>query len=112
MPREFRRITFSNLELKDALSFCRKECEKKIYPSDIVSTATLKKNEKHLSKLELFDFSNEKSSRLEVDEGVVRDCLLDYCETQNIPLPQVAEKDLRLIESKVCIDINFDASAN
>lgn len=112
MPREFRRITFSNLELKEALSHFRAEFEKKIGSSDIVSTTTLRKNQKHLLKLELFDFSKEKNSRLEIDEGVVKDCLLGYCQTKKIPLSRVAEKDLRLIEGKVCIDMNIDASGN
>ncbi len=112
MPREFRRITFSNSELKDALSLCRKEFKSKVYSSDVVSTASLRKNQKHFLELELFDFSKGKNSRLEIDEGIVRDCLLGYCQTQNIPLPRVAEKDLRLIESMVCIDMNFDVPAN
>lgn len=111
MAREFRRITFSNSELKDALSHCRKEFESRFRSSDVVLIASVRKNQKILLELELYDFSKEKSSRLEIDEGVVRDCLLGYCRTQNIPLPRVAEKDLRIIESKVCIDMNFDVHA-
>jgi hypothetical protein len=110
MAREFRRITFSHSELKDALLLCRNDFESKIRSSEVVSIATLRKNQQHLLKLELFDFSKEKKSRLEIDEDVVRSCLVDYCQTQNIPLPRIAEKDLRIIENKICIDMNFDTS--
>ncbi len=112
MAREFRRITFSYSELKGALSIYRNDFEGKIRSSEIVSIATLRKDQKHFLTLELFDFSKEKKSRLEIDENVVRSCLVDYCQAQNIPLPRVAEKDLRIIESKICIDMNFDTSGN
>ena len=112
MAREFRRITFSNPELKDALSQCRNEFESKIRSSDVVSAAVLRKNHKHLLTLELFDFSKRRKSILEIDETVVRGCLVDYCQAQNIPLPRVAEKDLRIIEDQVCIDMNFDTPGN
>ncbi len=108
MPREFRRITFSHSELKDALSTCRKGFEDKIRSSDVVSAAPLRKDQKHLLELELIDFSSEKKARLEIDELVVKDCLLSYCQTRRIPLPRAAEKDLRLVDKNVCIDMNFD----
>lgn len=110
MPREFRRISFTNSELKAALSRCGNGFEKKIRSSEIMSTAALRTGRESLLVMELFDFSKEKNSRLEVEEEVARECLLDYCQTQRIPLPHDAEKELRLIESKVCIDMNFDVS--
>ncbi len=112
MAREFRRITFSNAELKIAFSQCGNEIEEKIGSSEIVSTSTLREEQKHYLKLDLFDFSKDKKSELKIDEIVAKDCLLNYCQTHNIPLPRVAEKELRLIESKVCIDMNFDMSKN
>ena len=112
MPREFRRITFSNSELKDALSGCRKGFKDSIRSSDVVSTAPVRRDDRHLLELALFDFSKEKKSRLEIDEHIVRDCLLDYCQSQSIPLPRSAEKTLRLIKSNVCIDMNYDVPAD
>ena len=112
MPREFRRITFSNSELKDALSDCRKGFKDSIRLSDVVATAPVRKDDRHLLELALFDFSKERKSRLEIDEHIVRDCLLDYCQSQSIPLPRGAEKTLRLIESNVCIDMNYDVPAD
>ena len=109
MPREFRRITFTNSELKAALLRCGNGFEKKLHSSEIVSIATLKNDRDFLLVMELFDFSKEKDSRLEIDEGVARELLLDYCQIQKIVLPQCDEKELRLIERKVCIDMNFDS---
>ena len=112
MPREFRRITFSNSELKDALSGCREGFEDNIRSSDVVATVPFRKDDKHLLELALFDFSKETKSRLEIDENIVRDCLPDYCQSQSIPLPKSAETALRLIDSNVCIDMNCDVPAD
>ncbi len=112
MPREFRRITFSNSDLKDALSGCRKGFKDSIRLSDVVSTAPVRRDDRHLLELALFDFSKEKKSRLEIAEHIVRDCPLDYCQSQSIPLPRSAEKTLRLIKSNVCIDMNYDVPAD
>ena len=109
VAREYRRITFSNAELREALESCPGKKVDKIPPGHIVSVSSIRKSDRMLFVLNIFDYRKQKPSTFEIAPEDVQTALISHCVSSNIPLPRNSDKTVRSVGDNLCLDIiNFE----
>ena len=105
MPDEFRRLTFSSAELKDALHD-NSECQTQKIPSgDVTDVTSVRSEAGFLFELTIFDFAKHKEKKIQIDEDEVLATIINQCKSLGIPLPRASRKVLRVIDQKLCLDV-------
>lgn len=107
MAREFRRITFTLEEFQAASIPYFEAVEHRALPGGPRRVRSLRKDNDIYIELEHADGSagRVKTSMIPEDEAQRR--IIEFCAARNIPLPNEAEKTLRIIDTAVCLEIFF-----
>lgn len=105
MPDEFRRLTFSQAELKQALEADPAGAVNKVPGGDITVVDTLRSGSDFTFEITFFDYSNQKERKVEIGEDAVMEALAAHCRASAVPLPRDSRKALRVIDQKLCLDI-------
>jgi hypothetical protein len=105
MPNEFRRLTFSNAELKEAVLDNPDRKEKNIPSGDVTDVISVRPGHNFLFEVTYFDFATHKESTIRIDENEALDAVITYCRARSIPLPRASRKALRVIDQKLCLDV-------
>ena len=105
MPDEFRRLTFSNAELKEAVRDNPDHEEKNIPSGDVTHVISVRPGENFLLEVTSFDFAKHKESKIRIDEDEALAAVVTYCGARGIPLPRASRKALRVVDQKFCLDV-------
>ena len=105
MPDEFRRLRFSNAELKEAVRENPERKVKKTPSGDVTDVTSLRSGSDFLFEVTYFDFSKHKEKKFRIDEDEALAAVINHCKARSIPLPRAARKVLRVIDQKFCLDI-------
>jgi hypothetical protein len=105
MPDEFRRLTFSQAELKEALEAPPTAAAKKISSGDITGVRSVRTGNDFSFEIMVFDFSKQKERLIEIDEAAAMEALAEHCRGNDVPLPRDSRKALRVVDQKLCLDI-------
>ena len=106
MATEYRRITFTNAELRSALeSHLSPNGNGSIPKGDINSVKSIQKNGDFFYELTMFDYSKRKESSMLIEQGETESALLDHCIETGISLPRLARKETRYIDDRLCLEL-------
>ena len=105
MATEFRRITFSQQELRGALDKSSIKSLTRVPPGDIVAVNSARKNSGIIYEFDLFDFKKKKSQSLAIAEKDAHELLVELCIRSHIVLPKIANKSVRAVDSRLCLDM-------
>jgi hypothetical protein len=111
MPDEFRRLTFSQAEIKQAITTFPESSVKKLPKGDVTSVAPLRKGNAYFFELTFFDYSSPKESRIEINEGEALSMIIHYCGGGDVPLPRASRKEPRVVDQMLCVDIFMGEAA-
>ena len=103
MAKEFRRITFSKTEMRDALAFNAAGSGAKLPPGDVVSVKSSRTGNDFFYELGLFDYTKQIEATLKMPEEQALDALLNHSIESGIPLPKAARKEVREIDGLLCL---------
>jgi hypothetical protein len=104
MPTEFRRIVFSNMELREALISHRNE-EKVVLPTGALRTVRFVDESRDRLAVGVHDPSTDQVTNVEVATPFVAAALLRYCIARRIPIQRSAQKSLTLAGENVALDL-------
>jgi hypothetical protein len=104
MPDEFRRLTFSNAELKDAVHDNPDRKEKNVPTGDVTDVTSVRPKDNFLFEITYFDFAKHKERKIRIDEDEALAAVITYCKARGIPLPRASRKVIRVINQKFCLD--------
>ena len=105
MPDEFRRLTFSNAELKDAVRDNPERKDKKMPRGDVTDVTSVRSEASFLFEVTYFDFAKHKERKVRIDEDEALAAVLSHCKARGIPLPRASQKVLRVIDQRFCLDV-------
>ena len=105
MPDEFRRLTFSNAELKDAVRDNPERKEENVPSGDVTNVHSVRQGEDFLFEVTYFDFAKHKEVQIRIDEDEALAAVIHFCLARGIPLPRASRKMLRVIDQKFCLDV-------
>ena len=105
MPDEFRRLTFSNVELKEAVGDNPDRQAKTMPSGDVTDITSVRSGAGFEFEVTYFDFAKHKESMIRIDEDEALAAIINYCKAQGIPLPRPSRKVLRVIDGKFCLDV-------
>ena len=66
-----------------------------------------RKDNDYLVEFSILDYSSDKNFIFEAPEEDIASALIEHCIRIKIPLPKNAEKELRIIDNNVCLDISI-----
>jgi len=104
---ENQRVVFTHAELRDALENFPKMGGSVLPAGEIAAILPRRKDDEHFIKFNVLDFSCSKNVSVEVSEDDVATALIEHCIRIKTPLPKKAEKELRVIDNSVCLDIKI-----
>ena len=107
MPMENRRGVFTDAELRDALENFPKMGGSVLPAGEITAILPRRKDNDYFVEFNVLDFSSSKNGTVEVSEDDVATALIEHCIRIKTPLPKKAEKELRIIDNSVCLDISI-----
>ena len=105
MPDEFRRLTFSHAELKDAVRDNPERKEENVPRGDVTDVIPVRSGEDFLFEVTYFDFAKHRESKIRIDEDEALAAVIHLCIARGIPLPRASRKVLRVIDQKFCLDV-------
>ncbi|MDP6604082.1 MAG: hypothetical protein QGG17_07805 [Rhodospirillales bacterium] len=107
MPMEYRRLRFTGAELRDALETQSGTKKSRLPAGDIVALSTARRKNRFEIDLVVIELASRKARRTGVPEDVVKSALIEFCIRERIPLPRNAEKTLRIVDDRICLDVNI-----
>jgi len=105
---EFRRITFTNVELRSALEIYLARNNDSVPNGDISSIKPTRKSNDFFYELTLFDLAKQKGKSLLVEQRDSVEALIEYCIESGIALPRAARKETRDVDNQLCLEIFLD----
>ncbi len=90
MPDEFRRLTFSQAEFKQALEADPAGAVNKVPGGDITVVDTVRSGSDFTFEITLFDYSTQKERKVEIGEDAAMEALAAHCQANSVPLPRVS----------------------
>lgn len=108
MAREFRRITFSNAELRVAIENYPRLNGINLPKGDITTITSKNRENRFFYELSVFDFQNQKSDQVDIAEDDAKSLLIEHCIAASIVLPRSARKETRDVENKLCLELFID----
>ena len=107
MPKEIRRVVFTHAELRKAMGNSPGGQKKELPAGEITALLPRRKDNVYFVEFSILDYSSDKSVTFEVPEEDVVSALIEHCMRIKTPLPKKAEKELRIIDNNVCLDISI-----
>lgn len=105
MPTEFRRITFNQNELREAINEFDSRNKKMSPKGDISIVRSKRHNGQNGYEIETFDIQKQKASQFFIDEDNALEMLIQSCLQTHVSLPKIARKLVREIDSSLCLDL-------
>ena len=105
MAKEFRRITFNNIEMRGALETNAASSGAKLPAGDVVSGKAGRVDNAFFYELGLFDYAKQKEESVKLPEDQALEALLNHSIEAGIPLPRAARKEVREIGGALCLDM-------
>lgn len=107
MPTEYRRLKFTGAELRDALQAQSGTKKSRLPAGDIVALLAARRNNRFEIDLEIIELSSRKARKAGIPEDVVKSAMIEFCIREGIPLPRGAEKTLRIVDDRICLDVDI-----
>ena len=107
MPKEIRRVVFTHAELRKAMGNFPGLRGKELPAGEITALLPRRKDNDYFVEFSILDYSSDKSLNFEAAEKDVTAALIEHCIRIKTPLPKKAEKELRIIDNNVCLDISI-----
>ncbi len=107
MPTEYRRLKFTGAELRDALQAQSGTKKSRLPAGDIVALLAARRNNRFEIDLEIIELSSRKTRKAGIPEDVVKSAMIEFCIREGIPLPRGAEKTLRIVDDRICLDVDI-----
>ena len=107
MPMEIRRVVFTHAELRDALENFPKFGGSVLPAGEITAILPRRKDNDYFIEFSILDYSSDKNHTFEASEEDVVSALIEHCIRIKTPLPKKAEKELRIIDNSICLDITI-----
>ena len=107
MPTEYRRLKFTGAELRDALQAQSGTKKSRLPAGDIVALLAARRNNRFEIDLEIIELSSRKTRKAGIPENVVKSAMIEFCIREGIPLPRGAEKTLRIVDDRICLDVDI-----
>ena len=107
MPMEIRRVVFTHAELRKAMGTFPRLRGKELPAGEITALLPLRKNNDYFVEFSILDYSSDKNRTFEAPEEDIVSALIEHCIRIKTPLPRNAEKELRIIDNNVCLDISI-----
>ncbi|MDP6573075.1 MAG: hypothetical protein QGI06_06140 [Rhodospirillales bacterium] len=107
MPKEIRRVVFTHAELRDAMRSFSGSQGKGLPAGEITALLPRRKDDDYLVEFSILDYSSDKNLTFEAPEEDIASALIEHCIRTKTPLPKNAEKELRIIDNNVCLDISI-----
>ena len=107
MPKEIRCVVFTHAELRKAMGNSPGLREKQLPAGEITAVLPRRKDNDYFVEFNILDYSSDKSITFEVPEEDIASALVEHCMRIKTPLPKKAEKELRVIDDHVCLDISI-----
>ena len=107
MPKEIRRVVFTHAELRIAMGNFPGLQGKELPAGEIMALLPRRKDDDYFVEFSILDYSSDKSTTVEAPEEDIASALIQHCIRIKIPLPRKAEKELRIIDNNVCLDISI-----
>ena len=107
MPREIRRVVFTHAELRDALENFPGLRGSGLPAGEITALLPRRKDKNYFIEFSILDYSSDKNLTFEALEEDIASALIEHCIRIKTPLPKKAEKELRIIDNNVCLDISI-----
>ncbi len=107
MPMEYRRVVFTRAELRDALENFPGMRGSALPAGEITAILPLRKDNNYFIEFSILDFSSSKNVTFEAPEKDIASALIEYCQRIKTPLPRKADKELRVIDNNVCLDMSI-----
>ncbi len=107
MPTEYRRLKFTGAELRDALQAQSGTKKSRLPAGDIVALLAARRNNRFEIDLEIIELSSRKTRKAGIPEDVVKSAMIEFCIREGIPLPRGAEKTLRIVDDRICLDVEI-----
>lgn len=111
MPREDRRITFSNAELQEALVAHAMRTKTTLPNGKIVSLTPAPGLDGEMT-LTIFDDRSGKSYGLTLQPELAAAALIYFCKKVGIPVPRRASKRLSIVGDNLCLQISIPELAD
>lgn len=105
MAKEFRRITFSEAEMRGALEFDAEISGAKLPHGDVVSVKSSRSENAFLYELSIFDYAKQKEGTVTLREEQALEALLNHSIETGIPLPRAAHQEVREVDGHLCLDM-------
>ena len=103
MPKEFRRITFSGTDLRDAL----KSQDIDVPSGEITSISSVSREQAFHYELNIYRADKRETVTADLSEDDAQEALIKHCIALKIPLPREAAKSVRVIGDKLCLDLHL-----
>ena len=104
MPIEYRKLVFSEEELKQALmDFCRSNGT--LLPTGELTTVELVEKPDLSVRLE-YESENKDLSETSLSRDQLAAALISYCSRRRIPVPRSAQKNLKIEGTRVCLFVH------
>jgi len=107
MPTEYRRLKFTGAELRDPLETEAGTKKKRLPAGDIVALSAARRNNRFGIDLKVVELSSRKARTTGIPEDVVKSAVIEFCIRERIPLPRNAEKTLRIVDNRICLDVDI-----
>ena len=107
MPKEIRRVVFTHAELRKAMGNFPGLQGKELPAGEITALLPRRKDNDYFIEFSILDYSSDKNFTFEAPEEDIVSALIEHCIRIKTPLPRKAEKELRIIDNNVCLDISI-----
>ena len=104
---ESRRVVFTHSELRDAVENFPGMRGSAFPTGEITAVLPRRKGNAYFVEFNILEFSSDKNFTFEAPEADIASALIEHCMRIKTPLPKKAEKELRIIDNNVCIDISI-----
>ena len=106
MATEYRRVTFTNAELRSALErHFSKKGNGSIPNGDINAVRPTRTKGDIFYELTLFDDAKQEESTVLIEQDDIETALIDHCIETGILLPKLARKGIRHVYDNLCLEI-------
>ncbi len=107
MPSEFRRVTFTNNELIEAIHDHNLVSRDKL-PAGMIVTCKPVSEPDVAVRLELVDQGSGEARLAFLSPEVVAAALLRYCKKRRIPMPKQATKSIEIHENGISLNVEIE----
>ncbi len=122
MPHEFRRITFTHAEVREAIGRSDTKPVKGSLGGEVTSLLPVHSNGDFLFQISMIDPAEGREHKAYFEEDDLIQAIIGHCRDQGIPLPRTSIKtltvveqepvgELRVIDNRLCLDVSMGEMA-